>query len=248
MLRKLSAYRKNPKTILELHKCVFNDGLDESTLVWVCADKCIPDLKDANQICSALNEMGEDGHLLFDEDLANREVLIVCINFIELFSQKIYTLLQKLDLRDNTIIILSAEEESELLGKRITDFHIAFDDKDVHCVVVFCGNLYRNLSHSSYGVQRELLITIAHELGHAYTGEIYDEDGDLVEVEDNHGPDEDVVEKFGQTWTDFVLEGASDAQIEALILNFRSDITHLRVAVESGEIDPYAKQKKTKHF
>lgn len=241
MLKKPSVSRKNPKCVLELHKCIFNEGLDESTLVWVCADTCTPELKNANQIFRALNEMGEEGHLLFDEEFANREDLIACINIIDAFSQKIYTLLQKLDLIDKTIIVLSAKEESDLLGKRISDFHIAFDDKDVHCVVVFCENLYRKMSHSTFGLQRELLITIAHELGHAHTGEIYDEDGELVEVEDNHGPDEDLVEKFGQTWADLVLGGVSDTKVDSIILKFMSEITRLRVAVESGEIDPYAK-------
>lgn len=231
--------RKNSEKTPSLELHTHTDDFYDSTLVWVCAETCAPYLKDVAQLQYALNELGYEGIALFDEDPQDREDVTSCIEIVESFSQPISQLLHKLNLDGNTVIFLSADEDAALLGTHISDFKIPFDNADVHGTIVHCNPLYTRLNHNSYGLQRETLITIAHELGHAYMGDIYDEDGDLVEAEDHHGPDEEEVEAFGREWVDLVLGNASEVEIDAVISKFKADIERLKLAIESGEIDPY---------
>lgn len=223
--------RKNSTLRLHTYESEFDD-----TLVWVCVEGCMAQLEDGEAILRLLGEMGEDGHLLFEESIEDREDFIECIEIVEEFSEKIAHLLEGLSLAKNTICILSAEEDSSFLGKHMVDFRLDFD-VEANAVVVYCAGLHSRLGHSQYGLKREFLITIAHELGHVYTGKVYDEDGNEVEIEDNHGPDEDEVEAFGRAWADLVLQNAPESEIYAVISKFKADIERLKLAIESGEID-----------
>ena len=68
-----------------------------------------------------------------------------------------------------------------------------------------------------------------------------------VEIEDNHGPDEDEVEAFGREWADLVLQNAPESEIYAVISEFKADIERLKLAIESGEIDPYTFRPNPSH-
>jgi len=233
--------RKN--STLRLH--TYESGFDD-TLVWVCVEGCMAQLEDGEEILQLLNEMGEVEHLLFRESIEDREDFIECVEIMEEFSEKIAHLLEGLSLAKNTIFILSAEEDSSFLGKHIADFRLDFD-VEANAVVVYCAGLHSRLGHSRHGLKREFLITIAHELGHVYTGKVYDEDGYEVEIEDNHGPDEDEVEAFGREWADLVLQNAPESEIYAVISEFKADIERLKLAIESGEIDPYTFRPNPSH-
>jgi hypothetical protein len=192
-------------------------------------------LEDGDAILRLLGEMNEVEHLLFEESIEDREDFIECTRIVEEFSNEIAHLLEGLSLSKNTICILSAEEDSYLLGKHMVDFHLGFD-VEANAVMVYCAGLHSRLGHSQYGLKREFLITIAHELGHVYTGKVYDEDGYEVEIEGNHGPDEDEVEAFGREWADLVLQNAPESEIYAVISKFKADIERLKLAIESGEL------------
>jgi len=69
-----------------------------------------------------------------------------------------------------------------------------------------------------------------------------------VEIEDNHGPDEDEVEAFGREWADLVLQNAPESEIDAVISKFKADIERLKLAIESGEIDPLHKNPLPVHY
>ena len=222
-----------PKALeLHAHECEIGE-----ILRWMCVETCTPLLKDGDRLFGYLADLYE-APTADEEDSIVREDISRCIDILNTYSVEIANLFVSLRLAENTICILSAEEGSDLLGKRIADFNLS-TEMETNAVVIYCDALYSRLAHSAYGMERELLITLAHELGHVHGGEFLDEDGDVVEVWDNHGPDEIEVERFGVAWADAVLNGLNSSDVRSIVNDFMSEISQLKEAFTEGRLDPY---------